>query len=276
MSFATRLVAVLVTIVGTAVWASVANADIKAGSPDETIQQAYGPLQQSVNYSGAFTNPNDVDYLSFVVTSAGESLHFTVSNTLTGCNSPDDDYCPLYATLMDQSNQQVGGNSSSAGTIATVDDTETIDWTFTQPGTYYLLMESNGNLPNGQPTYTVRIGPPPQGGSGGGATGPIVKSISVARHQRGDSVKAGIVLAQRASRLSEVLYALHPGGRRTYVAGLTRSRLAVASYRTAIRLSSFYRRALKRSHRLSLVLKITIVTSLGRRASYTLPVSLRS
>ena len=140
---------------GVGVSASAAKADIIGAGPDETIAQAYGPLTPGVNYSGAFSNPNDVDYLAFAVASAGESLQFTVSNTLQSCNSPDDDYCPLYATLMDQTNQQVGGDSSSAGTVATFDDTETIDWTFAAPGTYYVLMESNGNLADGQPTYTV-------------------------------------------------------------------------------------------------------------------------
>jgi len=36
----------------------------------------------------------------------------------------------VYATLIDQTKHQVGGDASSAGTVATVDDKETIDWTF--------------------------------------------------------------------------------------------------------------------------------------------------
>lgn len=230
------------------------------------------------SYSGAFATPDDVDYLAFDVASAGESLRFTVSNTLQSCNSPDLDSCPLYATLMDQTNQQVGGDTSSAGTVATVDDTETIDWTFAQPGTYYLLMESNGNLANGQPTYVVQFGPPPPAGGGGGSghggghggggsvgggSGPIVNSLTVARHQRGNWVAARVALAEPAASVRETLFALHPGGRRTYVASSTRRQLAARRYRLSIRLSAPYRQALMLRHHLSLSLTIHDRDGLG-------------
>jgi hypothetical protein len=230
------------------------------------------------------------------VASAGESFHFTVSNTLQSCNSPDDDYCPLYATLMDQTNQQVGGDTSSAGTIATVDDTETIDWTFAQPGTYYVLMESNGNLPDGQPTYTVSFtvtsgsggggtGTGGTGGAGGGGTGgtggsggsaAVVKSITVARHQRGTWVTARVVLAQAAARMTSTLFAVHRGRRDAFVASSTRHPVSARTYKVRIRLSASYRHTLKLRHHLSLVLKTTITTASGHRLAYTRRVTLKS
>lgn len=259
----------LVGVVAAEISASPAKADIVGAGSDESIPQAYGPLLESMTYTGAFTGPQDVDYLSFAVTSAGESLHFTVSNTMQSCDSPDQDSCPLYATLMDQTNNQVGGDTSSAGTVATVNDTETIDWTFAQPGTYYLLMESNGNLPAGQPTYTVRIGPP-------AATAPIVKSIQVARRQRGNLVTGRVVLGQPAASLRASLFALGRGGRQTYIASLTRRPVTARTYPLAIHLPASYREALKLRHTLSLVLKITIAPASGAPLNYTRRVTLTS
>jgi hypothetical protein len=256
------VVVVLVAGLGAGVSATAATADIVGAGPDETIQQAYGPLAQSVNYSGAFTGPNDSDYLAFNVASPGESLHFTVSNTMQRCNSPDKDSCPLYATLMDQTNHQVGGDNSSAGTIATVNDTETIDWTFAQAGTYYLLMESNGNLPAGQPTYTVRIGPPPP-------SGPVVKSITVRRHQHGFSVRSVVVLGQPAASLRMTVLALAANGRRTFVATSALHSVAAGTYRPSIRLPAFWRQRLVRRGSLSLLVKFTIVTPSGSHLFFT-------
>jgi hypothetical protein len=255
------LLVALAAGIGAGISATAAKADIAGAGPDETIQQAYGPLAQSGTYTGAFTDPNDVDYLAFNVASAGESFHFTVSNTLRRCNSPDQDSCPLYATLMDQTNHQVGGDNSSAGTIATVNDTETIDWTFDQAGTYYVLMESNGNLPPGQPTYTIRIGPPP--------SGPVVKSITVARHQRGFSVRGNVVLGQPAASLRTTLFALAANGRRTFLGTTALHSVTAGAYRPSIRLPAFWRRRLVQRHSLSLLLKFTIVTPSGSRLTFT-------
>jgi Bacterial pre-peptidase C-terminal domain len=245
-----------------AISAPAADADIVGAGPDETIQQAYGPLAQSVNYTGAFSGPNDVDYLAFEVTSAGESLHFTVSNTMHSCNSPDDDSCPLYATLMDQTNNQVGGDNSSAGTVATFNDTETIDWTFAQPGTYYVLMESNGNLPAGQPTYTVRTGPPPP-------SGPVVKSITVPRHEYGFSVRGAVVLGQPAASLRTTLFTLAANGRRIFVATSALHSVAAGTYRPSVRLPAFWRHRLVQRHSLPMLLEFTIVMASGSHLSFT-------
>src|SRR5436305_11757342 len=86
------------------VWAlaampAVARADVFG--PDESIAGAGGPVQPGVSYSGAFSNPDDVDYLAFDVTQPGQTLHFDVVNTLTGCSNPDDDFCPMWGTLID-------------------------------------------------------------------------------------------------------------------------------------------------------------------------------
>ncbi|HWF52694.1 MAG TPA: hypothetical protein VG294_18770 [Solirubrobacteraceae bacterium] len=291
ISPARRVAVLILAIVGTGAQASAANGDVVGAGPDETISQAFGPLVPYASYSGAFASPGDVDYLAFPVASAGESLYFAVSNTMQICASPDGDSCPVYATLMDQTNQQVGGDASTAGTVATVGDTETIVWTFAQPGTYYLLMESNGNLGDGQPTYTVAMaapttttGPGGTGGSGGSGgsggthggagSGPIVKSITVARRQRGNKVRARVVLAQPAARLSATLFALDPHGRRTYVAGLTRHAVSAGTYPLALEVSGFYRRELRRHHRLSLLLKTIVTPTTGRPISYLRQVTL--
>lgn len=263
------MLALLVALVAAATSASTAKADIVGAGPDETIQQAYPPLAQSVNYNGAFTDSADVDYLAFRVATAGESLHFTVSNTLKSCNSPDQDSCPLYATLMDQTNHQVGGDTSSAGTVATVNDTETIDWTFAEPGTYYLLMESNGNLPAGQPTYTVRIGPPP-------STGPVVKSVNVPRHQHGNDVKATVVFAQPAASLRATLFGPGRAGHQPSIASVTRHPVSARTYVLNLRLSGVYRRMLKVRHKLSLVVKIGIAAASERSLRYVRRVTLTS
>jgi hypothetical protein len=273
---------IVIAIVGVGASASAAGADVVGGGPDETITQAAGPLLPYVSYSGAFANPGDVDYLAFRVAFAGETLGFLVANTTQSCNSPDDDSCPVYATLMDSTNQQVGGDTSGAGTVATAGDTETFSWTFAQPGTYYLLMESNGNLADGQPTYSVGVavpggtgGPGGSGGTGGGAgSGPVVKSITVGRRQRGNRVTAQVVLTQRAASLSATLLALGPHGRETEIAKLTRHSVAPRTYLLALALPAFYRRELEHSHRLSLVLETTVTTSSGRRLSYTRRVTL--
>ena len=150
-------------------WSASARADVFG--PDESIGGAAGPLQPGVTYSGAFASPGDIDYLSFDVTQPGESLHFDIANTLQGCNSPDDDYCPMWGTLVDGNGQQLGGEGSTAGT-GEVDwaSSDAIDWTFSTPGRYYLVLESSGDLPtfqldfHGESASAVSS----SGGSGGG------------------------------------------------------------------------------------------------------------
>jgi hypothetical protein len=176
-----------------------AQADLSGGGPDETAANAAGPLTPGQPVSGAFTGPSDVDYLGVAVAQAGETLTFTIQNTTAQCADPNDAGCPLYATLMDSSGQnQVGGSDSDAGTIATAGDTESFSWTFSAPGRYELLLESNGDLPAGSPSYTVTLGapaggggaPPGPGGSGSD-TGPVLSAIRI--HSRdGRQVQLGL------------------------------------------------------------------------------------
>ena len=176
----TSALAVVGVLLAMATWSAAAGAEVTAptaGGPDESIAQAYGPLKGGVSYSGAFDDSSydDVDYLAFHVSKAGQTLEFTIANTTPSCSDPNDTGCPVYGTLMDGSDHQVGGDTSAAGTIATAGDTETFDWTFSQPGTYYLLMENNGDLPAGNPTYTARF----VSRAGGTGTAPLVKSLKV-------------------------------------------------------------------------------------------------
>jgi hypothetical protein len=239
-----------------------ARAEVAPGTPDETIQQAYGPIVASTTHSGAFddTSYDDVDYLAFKVASPGQSFVFTVTNTTQSCNDPDQTNCPLWATLMDSSNHQVGGDSSSAGTDAvTAGNAETVDWTFAQPGTYYVLMESNGDEAAGSPSYTISFT--------SSSPAPLLSSLLVPAHQRGPSVGARFVLGQPAGPVVATLFALASGGRQARVTSLRRFNLAAGSQRLTIGLPASWRRTLARKHHLSLLLTLKVVSAGGQSAS---------
>jgi len=263
-----RLVVTLLTLLG--LWlAAPAGAEVVAGTPDESIPEAYGPMAPGTAYSGAFDNTSydDVDYLAFRVTQAGQTLEFTVANTTSPCNDPDEAGCPVYATLMDDTDQQVGGDSSSAGTVATAGDLEQIDWTFAQPGTYYLLMESNGDEAPGSPSYTV--GYTVLGGSvPAGNPAPVLKSLTVARRQHGSAVLGRLVLGQPVAVLQARLVAGH-----RLVRMLTQRAVSSGAHRLRLPLPGYWRARLKRAHSLALVLRLTLVTASGRRLSYRRPVT---
>ena len=239
-----------------------ARAEVVSGTPDETIQQAYGPIVTNKTYSGGFDDASydDVDYLAFKVASAGESFVFTVTNTTQSCNDPDQTSCPVWATLMDSNNQQVGGDTSSAGTDAvTAGNVEKVNWTFAQPGTYYVLMESNGDEAPGSPSYTISFT--------SSSPAPVLSYLSVPPHQRGTSVGARFVLGQPAGSVVATLLALQSGGRQTPVTSVRRFNLAAGSRRLTIRLPAKWRRTLARNHHLSLLLKLRVVSAAGQRAS---------
>jgi hypothetical protein len=253
-----------------------ADAEVVAGQPDESIQQAY-PISAGHTYTGAFdtTNYDDVDYLAFQVTQANQTLEFTVANTTQNCADPNGAGCPVYATLMDSNDQQVGGDASAAGTIATNGDTEVFDWTFAAPGTYYVLMESNGDEAPGNPSYSIVFGAPANGGTGGTggtSTSPLVRSLIVRPHQRGAAVSGRAVLGQPGARLFATLFA--PGQRPRFVARLMQQNLAVGSHRFSLPLSAGYRARLKRRHHLSLLLKLTVATSAGQHLAVSRRVTL--
>lgn len=293
----TRTAVVLLGLLLTATCPSVALADV--AGPDESVSQAYGPLESGSAHSGAFASVNDVDYLSFVVGTAGQTLNFGVQNTTQVCNDPYAAGCPVYATLMDSSGMnQLGGDGSGAGTIATSGDTETFSWTFTQPGTYYLLMESDGDLPPGSPSYAVSLtstnAPASSGSSGGsgalagsgpatgvnapgGAEGPpspIVRELHISRRQRGRAVAAELVLGQPAAQLRAELLIPHRHGGPTTIAHRTLRGLPAGAHRLALGLPGPYRRRLGRGRQLSLLLRITILTSSGEHLEYTRRVTL--
>src|SRR5207247_4701156 len=94
--------------------APAAQADLYG--PDDTLSQAYGPLRQQFTYSGALRTPDDLDSSYYDINRAGETVEFTVQNTLQSCTSPDLDECPLWATLLDGTEHQLGGEGSAAGT----------------------------------------------------------------------------------------------------------------------------------------------------------------
>lgn len=248
--------------------AGAAAAEVVPGRPDESIQQAY-PIGESQTVTGAFDDSSydDVDYLAFNVTSAHETLEFTIANTTQDCVDPNDAGCPVYATLMDGTDHQVGGDVSAAGTIATYGDTEVFDWTFSSPGTYYMLMESNGDEAPGNPSYSVRFSAPSPGGqspSGGGGP-PIVRSFKVAPRQRGAVVSARLVLGRPTAVLFATVFA--PRHKPRFVARLKRRNLTAGSHRLLIRLPPFWRRRLMRSHRLPLLLKVVVSTVSGQHAT---------
>jgi hypothetical protein len=251
---------------------STAKADVVSGQPDETIQQAY-PIAPGHTYSGAFDDSmyEDVDYLAFTVTKANQTFQFTVANTTQTCNDPNDAGCPVYATLMDSNNQQVGGDTSDAGTIATNGDTEVLSWTFASPGTYYLLMESDSDLTPGSPSYTVAFGAPAPGSPAGtGPSAPLVRSLTVPPRQRGIRVRARVVLGQSHVRLNANLVA----GHHTVVARLTRQGLGPGAHPLVLRLPHAYQMRLKRKHHLSLVFRLVATSASGQRTSLSRHVTL--
>lgn len=194
-----------------------------------------------------------------------------MANTTQACNDPNDAGCPVYATLMDSSNQQVGGDTSDAGTIATSGDTEVLSWTFASPGTYYLLLESDSDLAPGNPSYTVAFAAPPPGGPGGtGPAAPLVRSLMVPRSQHGTRVRARVVLGQSHVRLNASLVA----GHHTVVTRLVRQGLGPGAHALVLHLPHAYQTRLKRKHHLSLVLKLVATTASGQRTSLSRRVTL--
>lgn len=247
-------------------WPALAGADVNGAGPDETPAQAYGPLQLNAPVSGAFTDSSDEDYLAFTVARAGQTLDFTLQNTTASCADPNGAGCPVYATLMDSSGQnQVGGDQSAAGTIATSGDTETFAWTFAQAGTYYVLLESNGDLPAGSPSYRVTLTAPSGTGSStsGGTPPPLVRACTVPPRQHGYAVAAKLVLGQVAARVRALVLMALPHGRSQKVAAKTLRGLSAGTHRFRFALSPVARAQLKRGRRLSLSLRLSVVPRSG-------------
>lgn len=147
---------------------------------------------------------------------------------------------------MDQTDSQLGGPTSDAGTVATDRDTEVFDWTFAAPGTYYLLMESNGDEAPGSPSYAVAYSVVPRGEGGSGPpSAPLIGSLRLPSPQRGYAVKGTVVLGRSVSSLRVELRA---SGKT--IARLTRGPLAAGAHPFRLALSRGWRRLVRRRHRL--------------------------
>jgi hypothetical protein len=282
-----RLFTALLTLAlaGALAAAVPAHAEIEPGNiPAETIQSAY-QTQPGFTYQGAFepdtvAGYHDLDYLAFTVTNPGETLEFTVQNTTQGVDPNRYEWCPVYASILNGANILV---ANGAGTVATYQDTEVFDWTFASAGTYYLVMESNGDMPAGDPTYAVSyavVAPGAAAGSGTpGSAGanpgqpapkrlPLVRSLRVLEKQHGRSVTATIRLGMRSSLMASLFL---PGVSRPVT--VTRASLKAGRHKLVLRLPSLDWGVVKRSG-LSLALRISVRGAAGASATYARPVTL--
>jgi hypothetical protein len=237
--------------------AAPALADV--AGPDDSLAQAYGPLQPGVTVSGTFKSPTDVDYLSFNVTAPNTAVHFTVTNTVGSCSSPDGPAgCAVWGTLIDGQQQQLGGEGSSAGT-AEVDAgrSDVIDWTIADPGTYYLAMDSGGSLPS----YEVVMKPP-------APTGAPIAALSARSIRHGNAVRARV----RAGRPLRTLSAKLTYVRRGHTIAIGRASVTNVKkgFKTlTITVNRTGRRALAKAanHRLRVRLRVTAQPAVGRAVS---------
>lgn len=230
-----------------------------AGNPADSLPQAYGPLQPGVSVSGAFTSPDDVDYLSFTVAAANTAVHFTVTNTLSSCSSPDGPIgCAVFGTLIDGNQQQLGGEGSSAGT-GEVDAgaSDVIDWTVATPGTYYLAMDSGGSLP----TYSVVMGPP-------APTGKPIESLSAQSVHHGTAVRA-TVKAGRPLRSLNAKLTMTRHGMPVAIGHASATNVKKGLATLTITVNRTGRKALAQAahHRLSVRLRVTALPAVGRPAT---------
>jgi hypothetical protein len=265
------LVAMLLTTAGTlALTIQRARADYQG--PDENPSQAFGPLQGAHTYSAKLNNgggnPDDQDWYYFYVPAAGDKLHWSVSNTTaaTDCKPYGIYYCNIYATLEDSSGHQVGGSNSSAGTSGVgPGQTQSIDWTFSSPGKYYIAFIGDGD----QLSYKFSVTPaggvsstPP--GSGGSPT----SSLHLKAHQHRRFVDFSLVVPSAGAGLVASLYR-GSGSSRRPVGHLRRASLPKGPFNGAIRLKSGARSLLKTRHRLTVHLSVVVRPKSGtaRRAS---------
>ena len=220
--------------------AATAQADLFG--PDDTFATAQGPLNFSTPYSGRLKSAEDLDYEFFNVPKAGQALRITVRNTFS-CpgKGKDKTPCPLYATLLDRNEKQVGGEGSSAGTGAVdAGTTQYINWTFAEAGRYVIVSESGSN----PVSYSLRLDPV--------ASGPVFKSVRVPSGQRGTAVRGRVTFGRAIDRLRADV--IGPGGR--LFGRVTRRGLAARGYSLKVALNSRGRAALAASDRLRVVLRL--------------------
>lgn len=246
---------------GVAALAVSAPALANVSGPDDSLPQAYGPLQPGVDVSGAFTRPDDVDYLSFIVTAPHTAVHFDVTNTVGRCGSPDGAIgCAVFGTLIDGQQHQLGGEGSSAGT-GEVDagGRDVIDWVIADPGTYYLAMDSGGFLP----TYRVRLAPPTPA-----VTGPVIVSLAARSALNGRAVRT-TVQAGRALRSLTAKLSFLRHGKRVALGHTTHSNVAKGSATLKVAVNRIGQRALAldADHRLRVRLSVNALPVVGNAAS---------
>jgi hypothetical protein len=261
------LLTLLLALAASAALAAGALAEAGSSVNDETIQTAV-PLQPGTPVSGIFqdgryTNSpdGDHDYLRFTVAHAGQVLGFTVQNTTSNsaCNKIDkidQDSCPVYATLMDSTGQhQVGGSTSSAGTVATAADTESFSWKFATPGTYYVLMENDGNLANGYPAYKLTLSSTPT----------RVIDVSLAHVHRSSRAAIGYKLTGPANVLHMSVRTRSASPR--LVMRRTLYNLSAGHHRIRFLLPRWVRRRLAHGHSIPVLIRAAASSSLGTRVT---------
>lgn len=301
-------------MIGALAAAPVAIADIQTSGGTvaaDTAATAY-PAQPGLTYTGTL-NPDtstyhDLDYLALTA-NAGETVQITFQNTTVG-SKPSfpltcDNYCEEFLSL-DKPNPNYPpppdalGLCDGAGTRATYGDTEIFDWTFGAAGTYYMIIEDDGDLPLSY-AASYQVVSPSGGtdscltsgttGGGGGGTGsgckhhcktggggstsspppPLVRFVRVVPRQRGTTVKATLTLGQWA-KSTRVALLSH---RKTIVA-IRRTPLGPGRHRFKLTLPASYQRMLKARHKLSLVVGLTVHGKSGTTETFTRRVTLSS
>jgi hypothetical protein len=246
-------------LVVAAVGATSVHADLFPG--DDSFAQAKGPLGFGTTYSGALRTSDDLDYESFDIAKAGQALHITVRNTQGKCTNPDKTGCPIYATLLDRNEKQVGGEGSSAGT-GKVDagTTQYIDWKFAEAGRYVIVVESGSDTP----TYSLRLDRV--------AAGPVFQSVRVPSSQRGTAVRGRVVFGRAISQLRADVV----GSRGALYGRLVRRSLAARGHALRVNLNSRGRAALAKAGRLRVALRLVAKPVDGATATATRRVVLGS
>ena len=258
-------------VVLTLAWAAgPARADVSGLGPGDSLGAPAGPMQMGVQYSGAFTRPDDLDHVLFSVPSSGSTLQFVITNTYGGC-APDN-YCPILGTLLDTAGRQLGGEGSGAGTGPVGPQTsDSIVWTFPAAGNYILVLEGNGDLATYR--FSADVTSPGGGGGGGGSGGgsgggggssspPQITRLHSGGRQRGTAVRALLTLRPAASRVTASLVA---DGRRfgrsraVRVGYLRQAALGPGAVSLRVPLVAQVRRAMARlkSLRVTLVVRVT-------------------
>lgn len=245
-----------------------APADTSQGGADSL--SAATPLSPGATVTGAFARPDDVDYLTFIVDKPNTALRFTVRNTVGKCSkdTPSQLPCPIWATLLDGNAQQLGGEGSSAGTgQVNAGATDTIDWTFANPGTYYVAMDSAGDFPTYAVSYAV-VQPKP-----------ALTSLTASSPQRGTAVRSRVTLGRPVKTLTGKLTLRASAGgiaKGKAVGRTVLSQLAPGSRTLTVKLTVAGRAALKKARKFSLRLRATAVPATGDTVSKTRLLTLKA